>query len=734
MSCKIFDVLMNLLQQNSIVAQTGDPASVASPRERPTSAYQIHPLTGHTNRKLNSLKLVVLLLTLGLSASGGGCFEGQQGDRYYGRVIVPRAQEFRWSDGGLPKIFDPALAAVPPDTDVVRAMFEGLTDYDPRSLKPVSGVATRWESSADKRVWTFYLRSDARWSNGDPVTAHDFVRSWQRTLRFGERAPHARLMQNIEGAQATTAAPSVQPPSAASPTASAAPSPVQPSPIIAPPLAVNSDNARAGEQGASSPANTSQMPPVFGAEAINDHVLKVRLQHSDEDFAALVAHPVFRPVHTVIGSSENRSTDEQSSANDSTAGEGESDARIVSNGAFTLAARETDSVLLERTGSYWDVGAVKLKRVRFVSMRDGEEALAAYGAGQVDAVSNASFEPLALKLLAPYEDFDRATYGALTYYAFNTTRSPFDDLRVRRALAISIDRERLSADTLEGRTEAATRFLPFPIAVRENDDSSSNNPDKTSQDADARLGFDPKRARQLMTEAGFPGGDGFPTIKLLVNRNDQQRLLAQAIAGMWRNVLGVETEITVRAWDEYEAAIRAGDYDIARRSVVMPTIGEKMNLLAMFEPPAGDAESVYPAVALAGDGSATSPFTSSATAHGAPPVTTPGMPLITAPVTPTPHGASPSQAAASAQGNLDGQMSPGNSPAVAPVVLSEAQALRELPAMPIYFATSNILVKPYVEGFQTNLLDAPILKYVRIDTGWKQSSTSVPLIKLARRD
>lgn len=701
---------MNLLQENSIDAQTGDSAPVASPRERPTSACKIHPLAGQTNRKLNSLKLVILLLTLGLSALGGGCFEGQQGDRYYGRVIVPRAQEFRWSDGGLPKIFDPALAAVPPDTDVVRAMFEGLTDYDPRSLKPVSGVATRWESSADKREWIFYLRPEARWSNGDPVTAHDFVRSWQRTLRLGERAPHARLMQNIEGAQVTHAATpallSAQPPA------------------TAPPPAFSGDSARAGEDGAQ-PANASHLPPVFGAEAMNDHVLKVRLRHSDEDFAALVAHPVFRPVHKVIASSKDRPLDDQLSANDSTAGEGESDAKIVSNGAFSLAARETDSVLLERTGNYWDVGAVALKRVRFVRMRDGEEALAAYGAGEVDAVSNASFEPLALKLLAPYEDFDRATYGALTYYAFNTARPPFDDLRVRRALAISIDRERLSADTLEGRTEAATRFLPFPIAVRENDDSSSsNNPNKTFEDADATLGFDPKRARRLMTEAGFPGGDGFPTIKLLVNRNDQQRLLAQAIAGMWRNVLGVETEITVRAWDEYEAALRAGDYDIARRSVVMPTAGEKMNLLAMFEPHAGDAESVYPAAALAGDGTAASPLTSSATA--------PGMPLVTAPV--TPHGAAPSQSVASAQGNTDGQMSPGNAPATAPVVLSEAQALRELPAIPIYFATSNVLVKPYVEGFQTNLLDAPILKYVRIDTGWKPPSTGGSLVKIARSD
>src|SRR5437763_1716877 len=140
-----------------------------------------------------SLLLVVMAFT-------GGCFLDHEVESFYGKANAPKAQEFRWSDGGLPQVFDPALAAVPPDTDAVRAMFEGLTEYDPKTLAPVPGVAVRWESSDDGRVWTFYLRHDARWSNNDPVTAQDFVRSWQRTLQLGERAPHARLLKNIEGA------------------------------------------------------------------------------------------------------------------------------------------------------------------------------------------------------------------------------------------------------------------------------------------------------------------------------------------------------------------------------------------------------------------------------------------------------------------------------------------------------------------------------------------------------
>src|SRR5438552_13378374 len=140
-------------------------------------------------------------LLLFLSLSHPGCFTDEHVIPYYGRVVVPNSQDFRWIDGGLPQTFDPAFAAAPPDTDVIRAIFEGLTDYEPRTLTPVPAVATRWESSNGGRMWTFYLREDARWSNGDPVTATDFVRSWRRTVRLGDLAPHTELLNNIAGAK-----------------------------------------------------------------------------------------------------------------------------------------------------------------------------------------------------------------------------------------------------------------------------------------------------------------------------------------------------------------------------------------------------------------------------------------------------------------------------------------------------------------------------------------------------
>jgi oligopeptide transport system substrate-binding protein len=559
-----------------------------------------------TNPRSSSLTFAIGLLLV-LCATLAGCLGGHRPSIYYGKNVVPRTQEFRWSDGGLPQTFDPAFAAAPPDTDAVRALFEGLTDYDPRTLATIPGVATRWESSADGRVWTFYLRQDARWSNGESVIADDFVRSWKRTLKIGPLAPHTELLANIEGSK----------------TGNALPKPGNQLP----------GHLRTNVAGG------------FGAEALGDHILRVRLRQADESFPALVAHPVFRPVK-IADANATRPLE----AHD-----------LVSNGAFLLSGTENDRVLLERAKTYWDGDSVALQRVAFVSSTNAEDALTAYRAGDVDAVTNAPFEPLALKLLAPYKDFRRSTFGALTYYDFNTARAPFDDIRVREALALAIDRERVSRDHLGGATEPAGKFLPEALSG-----------EKPVVGQAELLEQDLVKARELLAEADFPDGKGFPVVRLLINRNEQQRVVAQAIAAMWRSALNIETEIIIRNWDEYELAIRAGEYDVVRRGMVMQTTDELSNLRILFE---RDPQS-----ASGPDGTAETAKTRDGTGHDSSPQTTRSV----------------------------------------PVVVSEVQALKELKAMPIYFASSYALVKPYVSGFDTNVLDAPSLKRTRLDSTWAE--------------
>ncbi len=630
-----------------------------------------------------------LALLLSLSLLSGGCFESEQGEQFYGKVVAPRSQEFRWSDGGLPRVFDPARAAAPPDTDVVRALFEGLTDYDPATLKPVPAVASRWESADGGSVWTFHLRRDAFWSNGDEVTARDFVHSWQRTLRLGEGAPHAKLLSNIEGARALLSPPSTE---------KTADADEAPSPSASPEVARTVTGEDLKNETAKEP------PPAFGAVALDAHTLRVTLRRPDRSFPSLVAHPVFRPYHELSPSSDLAALQsEQRNRTDGDAALG-----IVTNGAFNLSELRTESVVLERSRNYWDSSSVKLERVLFVAKNNSEDALAAYRAGEIDAVTNAPFESLALKLLTPYKDFRRETFGALTYYQFNTARAPFDDPRVREALAISLDLERLSADTLGGATEPARRFLPFGAegaaqtesveasvgeteagAETEKKEAPSEEVDKKEGQSEERVEIvrhNVERARRLLAEAGYPGGANFPRVRLVVNRNEQQRLVAQEVARNWRSALGVETEILVRNWEDYEALIKAGDYDVARKSVVMQSVDEESNMLALF----GDDAPAPEPTPLASE--------------------TPSTDAAAAGTTPSTAGQAEAVTAQTPAATVQHRPK---------TILSEAQALRELPAIPIYFASSYALVKPYVHGFETNLLDAPSLKHVSLDTGWK---------------
>jgi oligopeptide transport system substrate-binding protein len=437
------------------------------------------------------LRAVASVFLLGLTLFFVACSNGETtgSEPYYARTEPPRKQEFRWSNGKLPKTLDPALAAAPPETDLVRAVFEGLTELDAQTLEAAPGVAEKWTPGDDFRSWTFQLRADARWSNGKPVTAADFVRSWKRLGELGDAVPHHDLLANIVGFP-------IKKKPATVPSTDLLPNTEQNNaPRPHPTLLRNT---------ASSPtasplpdASPGPAPAPFGVVADDERTLRVLLVVPDKDLPKLVAHPLFRPV--AGETSEFGLTP-----------------AVVTNGAFRLTGVDAGGVTLEPSDSYWNRGAIGLERVRMVAAENAEQALAAYKAGDIDAVTNVDFEPLALKLLEPFEDFRRRPHAAVNFYEINHERAPFDDRRVREALAIAIERERLTEGEMEGLTRPALSFLSF------------------SRDPEAVLVQDISRARDLLAEAGYPRGEGFPAMKLVVNRNDTQVRVARSVARMWK--------------------------------------------------------------------------------------------------------------------------------------------------------------------------------------------------------
>jgi len=584
---------------------------------------------------------------------------------FYAESTPPKVQEFRWSNGKMPKSFDPARAAAAPETDIVRAIFEGLTEIDAKTLKETPAAAEKWTSSDDLRTWTFTLRKDARWSNGKRVTADDFVISWKRLVDLGDKAAHRELFRNIVGMRdmkpEVPAGESLDfghNPGASEPHTRSDPpnsnlmlryqEPPKPQPL--------SNTAVHPPTDKQDPASTKPAAEKPGVEAVNDTTLKVTLYLPDKDFPKLVANPIFRPIY---GDGTEFETDPL-------------DAGVVTNGAFDVASAGKDGVVLDRSDTYWNRSSVGLERVRFVPKESAEAALDAYRKGEIDAVTNVDFEPLALKLLTPYEDFRRTTHSALNFYEINTSKAPFNDRRVREALAIAIDRDKLTDGDLEGTTQPANKFLPLG--------GTGEQP----------LLLDVAKAKQLLEKAGYIDGTGFPPIRLVINRNDTQQRVARSVARMWKQNLNLDSTIIVKESSEMEDVRRSGDFDLLRRGVVLPANDELVNLASVL----GSAKKTPDKPLVE---------------------TKPGDEMIQLPERQRPVLKNEDKKG----GTSANEEAPLVNPAETELTLTELDAIYELRAIPLYFPTSYSLVKPYVRGFEMNGLDAPSLRDVSIDNTWQ---------------
>jgi oligopeptide transport system substrate-binding protein len=282
-------------------------------------------------------------------------------------------------------------------------------------------------------------------------------------------------------------------------------------------------------------------------------------------------------------------------------------------------------------------------------------------------VTNTEFAPLALKLLTPFDDFRRTPHGALNFYEVNTTRPPYNDQRVREALAVTIERERLTEGELEGATQAAFSYFPF------------------GRQSEGAIAQDKARGRQLLADAGFPEGRDFPVIQLVVNRNDAQQRIARTVARMWLQNLNLETEIRVVEPDEVETVRTTGEFDVIRRGVVFSTADTAANLVSIF-----GREHV-------------------AARLGTPPAPPEAAGQPDREPMPNAVPIPPKTGGGAEDSTEDGKQ----------IEFGEREALLELTAIPLYFPTSYALVKPYVMGFDMNGLDMPFLNQVAIDSDWQ---------------
>lgn len=589
---------------------------------------------------------IIALFVIAVFAAGCTGTRQPTPNSYISETKPPKTQELRWSNGPKPKHLDPARTSSAPEADIVRGIYEGLTETEPATLEAIPGVAEKWKSTEDLKTWTFTLRTDAKWTNGKAVTAFDFVRSWKRLASLGPRAAHPQLTSNFVGFGDKFLSPDILDRSDEA--------------VVEPmnDFQANSNSFITNTATNMSPAEPSPSEqPVISKEvpdgskkgfyAVDSKTLVVNLKTPDPDLPRLLANPIFRPVFPEQEVAEGSALQPD----------------VVTNGAFKIASIDETGILLEKSSTYWNHESVALDRLNFVAMESPEKALQSYRSGELDAVTNAGLEPLAIKLLEPFEDFRKNTFAALNFYMINTANAPFNDRRVRQALSISIERERLTEGELSGTTRPAYSFLPFA--------SGSQN----------KLNQDRERARDILDEAGFPNGRGFPKIRLVVNRNDAQQRVARSVGRMWKQNLNLETEIIVKENTEMAATLDAGDYDLIRRGVVLPSSNKTMGLKAIFE-----NDQIQPAAA-------------------------------------SPENVRNVNAAPTGPVSNTDPLSASNSDVVVDSGLTEEIALYEMEAIPLYFPTSYSLVKPYVLGFEIDVFDAPFIQRLRIDNSWQPKTS-----------
>lgn len=411
---------------------------------------------------------------------------------------------------------DPHLATGTSDHTVLSALFEGLIAEDPVDLHPVPGVAERWQVSMDGLTYTFFLRADARWSNGKTVTAQDFLASWQRALSPTLQADNANLMYAVQGAEAYH-------------------------------------------------KNKLSDFSQVGFAAPDARTVRITLERPTPYFLTLLQHWIWWPVPI-----------ETIQAHGPLLTRGNPWARpgrLVGNGPFILKEwRSGQRIVVEKSPTYWDAATMRLNAIHFHTIDDVNAEERAFRSGQlhltealpVAKIDSYRRDATGLLRIDPY----LGTY----FYRLNVTR-PFLNLpAVRRALSLAIDRKALVSRILSGGQLPATVFTPPGL--------EGYLPPKG-------VATDPDAARALLAQAGYPGGQGAPSIDLLYNTSENHRQIAEAIQEMWRRELGLQVRLTNMENKSVLEARRAGSYQILRSNWI-GDYNDAMSFLSIWRSDSGN--------------------------------------------------------------------------------------------------------------------------------------------------
>lgn len=498
---------------------------------------------------------------IALMLGHSGCKPAVDDSPFFGKVEPPENQVMRYISGSEPESLDPQVGTGQPEARIYMSLFEGLVEYDPKTSEPIPAIAEKWEINGDSSQFIFHLRKNARWSDGRPITARDFTYTLQRGLDPSFAARNAYLAYDIQYAQAynegavfarnrTTGKFLLE--SEVLP----APSPGGLAAEEAPArLVLASDTGERAKQIAALPklaslTNDLEFVTVAGADlgmqAIDDYTVKVTFKQPAPYFLGLLAHQFFRAVP--------RQAIEKHGHLWSRPG------NIVCSGAFQLHEwRPYNEIIVRRNTNYWDAANVRLDEIHFFALDEQTTMMNLYKAGAVDAIYNHTVPAGWLDQISKKKDYMDAPEATIEYYMFNVKRAPMNDIRVRKAFNMAIDKVALAK--FRKTYKPLTAFTPegiFPGYPQPKGDP-----------------FDPAQAKRLLAEAGYADASGnydpskFPIaeVDLTYNTAESNRQVAEFIQAQWKQNLGLtvplknmefKTFLQMRANLEYKGVARSG--------------------------------------------------------------------------------------------------------------------------------------------------------------------------------
>jgi oligopeptide transport system substrate-binding protein len=440
---------------------------------------------------------------------------------------------------------DPQRMTYMQDLRVARALFEGLCCSDPDTGDVVEGVAKSWTVSSDGRCYTFHLRPDARWSNGDPLTAQDFKEAWRRLLLPDLAADYSELLFPVAGARAFFAWRAAQ-------------------------LSAYANGDLHSAQAAEDAWREAiaRFDSTVGIEAPDAHTLVVRLEQPVPYWLDICGFQSLSPIH--------RPTLERFSRIDPETGMLRTEPGwtkpgvLVCNGAMQLADwKYKRSMLLEPNPMYRGAHPAQARSVEILPIEDASTAVLAYESGSIDWVSDLTAEFRAELVNSGRRDVHVLPAFGTDFWSFNCRPTmpdgrpnPFADARVRRAFARAVNKDALVQSVTRLREPVAATLVP-PGSI-------------DGYESPAGLSFDLAAARAELAAAGWKdrnadglvenaAGEVFPPVEMLyMTGNPRVRGIAGALAAMWRDGLGVQCDVRGKDGKFAKEDLRAGNFMIAR--------------------------------------------------------------------------------------------------------------------------------------------------------------------------